>query len=197
MAFIHDFMVSNMSVPFWWYRDHSCSGLRIPTLTWSLSVTGRVCWQSRETVFLGSICLIKLDPVLTRRTLWRRYSWLPGRGRVAWEAKLTELVQVLSKAVQINAHHEKRTLQIKQIACRAVRWTNREKRRRGENVYCSTRANCRRAEKYQGIEWKSHCPLSCLEFSTLKSFDDFPNVSSLNALLLQRKETVRTEVLRR
>ena len=34
----------------------------------------------------------------------------------------------------------------------------------------------------------------CLEFSTLKSFDDFPNVSSLNALLhlLEREDSERS-----
>ena len=45
-----------------------------------------------------------------------------------------------------------------------------------ESVYYLTRANCRRAEKYKGIE-----PFA-LEFSTLKSFDVLPSASSFYAL---------------
>ena len=50
---------------------------------------------------------------------------------------------------------------------------------RGENVSCLTRANCCRAETYEDVE---SMPIR-LEFSTLKSLDNFPNVSSQNDLL--------------
>ena len=49
---------------------------------------------------------------------------------------------------------------------------------RSENAYCLTRANCRRAEKYRGIVFKSQCPFA-LEFGTLKSLDNLPSLPPL------------------
>ena len=48
---------------------------------------------------------------------------------------------------------------------------------RGENVYCTTRANCRRAEKYWGIMWKGPCPFALAQHT--EKFGILSNVSSL------------------
>ena len=47
----------------------------------------------------------------------------------------------------------------------------------GENVYCTTRANCRRAEKYWDIMWKGPCPFALAQHT--EKFGILPNVSSL------------------
>ena len=46
--------------------------------------------------------------------------------------------------------------------------------RRGENVYCTTRANCRRAEKYWGIMWKGPRPFALAQHT--EKFGILPNV---------------------
>ena len=48
---------------------------------------------------------------------------------------------------------------------------------KGENVYCTTRASCRRAEKYWGIMWKGPCPFALAQHT--EKFGILPNVSSL------------------
>ena len=47
----------------------------------------------------------------------------------------------------------------------------------GENVYCTTRANCRRAEKCWGIMWNGPCPFALAQHT--EKFGILPNVSSL------------------
>ena len=76
----------------------------------------------------------------------------------------------------------------------SVRWCCRGHAKR-ENVYCLTRASCCRAEKYEGIGWKSHCPfaMSSAHWKALMYFTKHfkPECSSSDCTSLECSSSTR------